>query len=96
MCFVVCGLLLLAPAALAAQAGHIDLQDGLTLLQQFGYAPEFRQNVVTFDANNVPTIRSRGANEDDTSFVQRLEGGVWVRHDMLEALRAVGFASFVE
>jgi hypothetical protein len=85
-----CSVMLLASATAtaAAQSGHIDLQDGLTLAQQFGYAPEFRQNVVTFDANNVPTIRSRGASQDDTSFVHRLEGGLWVRHDLLEALRS--------
>jgi hypothetical protein len=82
--------LLLLPAAASAahQAGHIDLQYGLTLAQQFGYTPDYRQHVVTFDAGNVPSIRSRGASEDDTSFVQRLEGGVWVRHDLLDALRA--------
>jgi len=80
---------LLAPAAaLAAHTGHIDLQEGLTLAQQFGYTPDYRQHVVTFDSANVPTIRSRGANEDDTSFVHRLEDGVWVRHDLLAALRA--------
>jgi hypothetical protein len=80
---------LLAPAAaLAAHSGHIDLQDGLTLAQQFGYTPDYRQHVVTFDPANVPTIRSRGANEDDTSFVHRLEDGAWVRHDLLAALRA--------
>ena len=85
----VCGSLGLAPAAMAtAEAGHIELKDGLTLAQQFGYAPEFRQNVVTFDADNVPTIRSRGASQDDTSFVHRLEDGAWMRHDMLEALQA--------
>jgi len=79
---------LLAPAAaLAAHAGHIDLQDGLTLAQQFGYTPDYRQHVVTFGPGNVPTIRSRGANEDDTSFVHRLEDGAWVRHDLLDALR---------
>ena len=48
---VACSVMLLAPAAMAAvHSGHIDLQDGLTLAQQFGYAPEFRQHVVTFDA----------------------------------------------
>ncbi len=75
-------------ASAASHVGHIDLQDGLTLAQQFGYAPEYRQHVVTFDADNVPSIRSRGASEDDTSFVQRLNGGVWERYDMLGALRA--------
>jgi BNR repeat-containing family member len=82
--------LLLLPAAAwaASQGGHIELQSGATLAQQFGYAPDYRQHVVTFDAGNVPSIRSRGAGEDDTSFVQRLEDGVWVRHDLLEALRA--------
>jgi hypothetical protein len=80
---------LLAPAAApaAGHPGHIDLKDGLTLAEQFGYRPDYRQHVVTFDAANVPSIRSRGASEDDTSFVQRLENGVWMRHDMLEALR---------
>ena len=86
---VTCALALLVPAsALAAShAGHVDLANGLTLAQQFGYAPAFRQNVVTFNAGNAPTIRSRGASQDDTSFVHRLEGGVWMRHDILEALR---------
>jgi hypothetical protein len=81
--------MLLAPASGLASTheGHIDLADGFTLAQQFGYAPEFRQNAVTFDANNVPAIRSRGASQDDTSFVHRLDDGVWVRHDMLQALR---------
>ena len=81
-------LLLPAAASAASHSGHIDLQDGLTLAQQFGYTPDYRQHVVTFDAGNVPSIRSRGASEDDTSFVQRLEDGAWVRHDMLDALRA--------
>ncbi len=86
-----CAWVLLAPSSGSASghAGHIDLADGLTLAQQFGYAPEFRQNVVTFDANNVPSIRSRGASQNDTSFVHRLEGGAWVRHDILQALRDV-------
>jgi hypothetical protein len=80
---------LLAPAAaLAAHTGHIDLKDGLTLAQQFGYSPDYRQHVVTFDDGNVPTIRSRGASEDDTSFVHRLENGAWVRYDLLQALRS--------
>ena len=81
-------LVLPAAASAASHTGHLDLQDGLTLAQQFGYTPEHRQHVVTFDAGNVPSIRSRGASEDDTSFVHRLEGGVWVRHDLLDALRA--------
>jgi hypothetical protein len=85
---VVLAAVLLAPAAaLAAGSGYIVMKDGLTLAQQFGYQPDYRPHVVTFDAANVPSIRSRGANEDDTSFVQRLENGVWVRHDMLDALR---------
>ena len=86
---ITCAWVLLIPASghPASHRGHIDLADGLTLLQQFGYAPEFRQHVVTFDARNVPAIRSRGASQDDTSFVHRLEAGAWVRRDMLQALR---------
>ena len=90
---VVAAVLLAPAAASAAHTGHIDLRDGLTLAQQFGYTPDYRQHVVTFGPGNVPTIRSRGANEDDTSFVHRLEGGAWVRHDLLEctARRLSGF-----
>ena len=85
---VVLAAVLLAPAAaLAGASGAIVLKDGLTLAQQFGYQPDYRQHAVTFDAGNVPSIRSRGANEDDTAFVQRLENGAWVRHDLLQALR---------
>ena len=84
---VLAAVLLVPAAASAAATGSIVLQDGLTLAQQFGYQPDYRQHVVTFDPANAPTIRSRGADEDDTSFVQRLENGVWVRHDLLEALR---------
>jgi len=85
---VVLAAVLLAPAAaFAATSGRIVLKDGQTLAQQFGYQPDYRQHVVTFDADNVPSIRSRGANEDDTAFVQRLENGQWVRHDLLDALR---------
>ena len=80
---------LLPAAAIAAQPDYIVLQDGKTLAQQFDYRPDYRPHVVTFDAANVPSIRSRGASEDDTSFVQRLEGGSWVSHDMLAAIRAV-------
>jgi hypothetical protein len=84
---VLAAVLLVPAAALAAHAGHVDLQDGLTLAEQFGYRPDYRQHVVTFGPGNAPTIRSRGASEDDTSFVHRLDGGAWVRHDLLEALR---------
>jgi hypothetical protein len=84
---VVLATLLLAPAGALAHPGHIDLQDGLSLAAQFGYRPDYRQHVVTFAPGNVPTIRSRGASEDDTGFVQRLEAGAWVRHDLLDALR---------
>jgi hypothetical protein len=80
--------LIVAASALAVgHTGHIDLANGLTLAEQFAYAPEYRQNVVTFDANNQPTIRSRGASQDDTSFVHRLQGGIWIRHDILQPLR---------
>ena len=85
---VVLAAVLFAPvSALAAGPGYVVLKDGLTLAQQFGYQPDYRQHVVTFDAGNVPSIRSRGANEDDTAFVQRLENGAWVQHDLLQALR---------
>ena len=81
-------LALLAPEAATASPGWIVLRPGLTLTEQFGYTPEYTQNVPTFDTRNMPDIRSRSANQHDTRFVHRLEAGVWVRHGFLPALRS--------
>lgn len=85
---VALGLVLLAPGTVTARPGWIVLRPGLTLAEQFGYAPEYTQNAPTFDTRNTPNIRSRSANQHDTSFVHRLEAGAWVRHDCLQALRS--------
>jgi len=85
---VALGLVLLAPGAAAAKPGWIVLQPGLTLAKQFGYAPEYAQNVPTFDSLNAPDIRSRTRDQHETSFIHRLEAGAWVRHDFLQALRS--------
>ena len=79
---------LLAPEAATANPGWIVLKRGLTLAEQFGYAPDYTQNVPTFDRSNAPDIRSRSASQHDTSFVHRLEAGHWVRHDFVQALRS--------
>jgi hypothetical protein len=83
--------LTLAATALLVCAGAanaaIVLQPGLSLAEQFGYVPTYTQSVPAFDSHNAPAIRSRAAGQDDTSFVQRLEGDGWVRHDFLAALR---------
>ena len=78
------GLLLWAGAAQAT----IVLQRGLSLAEQFGYAPAYTQSFPAFDSHNAPALRSRAASQDDTAFVHRLEGDTWVKHDFLVALRA--------
>lgn len=97
--FALAGLLgggAIASAATADGAPFI-FQAGRSVADLFGYRPDYVVNVPAFDANNVPAIRSRNASQDDTSFVERLEGGVWVRHDFIAALRAAypGFARTV-
>lgn len=85
--------LALAASVLLACAGTADaaivLKPGLSLEEQFGYAPDYSRSVPAFDSSNAPAIRSRAASQDDTAFVHRLEGGSWVKHDFLAALRAV-------
>ena len=88
MILAVTVLLWASSAAVAADSGYIELEDGLTLAEQFGYVPDYSQHVVTFAPDGSPTIRSRSASQDRTSFVHRLEGGQWVKHDLLAALRS--------
>ncbi len=89
---VVLGLLAVAPAARAAADGSLVLPLYVstrgTLAAQFGYAPDFTRNIPAFDSGNRPYIRSRTASQDDTSYVNVLEGGVWQRFTILAALEA--------
>jgi MYXO-CTERM domain-containing protein len=54
----------------------------------FGYAPEYTQNVPSFDAHNRAYIRNRGVDIHETSFFHVLEEGVWKERDFLEAVKA--------
>ena len=71
-------------ASAASHAGRIDLRDGLTLAERFG-APSTaaRGQPRRQRAASAAAARQR----DDASFVERLEDGSWVRHDLLDALR---------
>ena len=92
---------LLGAGAMASSAGAdgapFVLQAGRSVADAFGYQPDYPVNVPAFDSHNVPAIRSRNASQDATSFVARLEGGVWVQHDFIAALRAAypGFVGTV-
>ena len=85
---VALSLVLLAPGTATGRPGWIVLRPGLTLAEQFGYAPDYTQNVPTFDSRNAPDIRSRTTSQNDTSFIHRLEAGAWAGHDFLQALRS--------
>ncbi len=63
---------------------------------QFGYRPDYMPNVPSFDAQNRPYIRSRGADMHDTGCFQTLERGAWVQRPFAEAVKAAcfGFESF--
>ena len=102
----VAGVVCAAPGVAKGAAPRVDpptaplvLQTGMTLSQQYGYAPDYVRNVPDFfptttDPVNqlvpagTPFIRSRTADIDRTSFVQTLTGGVWQRFSMLSAIRA--------
>ena len=56
--------------------------------EQFGYYPEYDRNVPTFDSRNVPYIRSRTSDQDDTSHVDTMGTEGWVELDLLAALAA--------
>jgi hypothetical protein len=92
---MLCGLVVLflllgavLPGVASALKAPFTLDPSRTLLEQYGYHPEYTQNVPAFDPQNRPFIRSRLASQDDTSFVHVLEQGAWVKHDFLEALKA--------
>jgi hypothetical protein len=97
--FLVAGLLValtavlgLAGAGIARADGAIELplrvDSTIGLDEQFGYYPEYDRNVPTFDSRNVPYIRSRTSDQDDTSHVDTLGAEGWVELDLLAALAA--------
>lgn len=63
------------------------LQPDRELADLFGYEPEYRPNVTTFDSKGRPYIRSRGRNIDQTSFIHTLRDGKWIEIPFLPALR---------
>jgi hypothetical protein len=84
-----------AALALASPARAADqltlplfISSGGSPLSQFGYAPEYTQNVPAFDSANRPYIRSRNASQDGTSFVHTLDGGAWRELSIVGALTA--------
>jgi hypothetical protein len=79
--------LVLAGTAMALNT-PLNLDPSQTLAEQFDYRPAYTQNIPVFDASNRPYIRSRGASQDDTSYVHVLEDGIWVKYGFLDALGA--------
>lgn len=71
-----------------ALAGPVLVDPARTLAEQFGYDPAYTRNIPGFDAEGRAFIRSRNASQDDTSFVNAFDEGVWQRFDLLGALRA--------
>lgn len=78
----------LGAIAAQANAGPLLIDPTRTLAEQFGYDPPYTRNVPGFDAEGRAFIRSRNASQDDTSFVNTLDGGAWQRFDLLSAVRA--------
>ncbi len=82
-------------SAASGAAGRVDpstaplvLRRGLSLFDQFGYAPSYTRNIPGFDSQDRPFIRSRGSDLHRTSFVHALGDGVWERRGLLAAVRA--------
>ena len=86
---VIAGLAAWPAAASATVSCPIVMKAGEDLSAQFGYRPAYVRNIPSFDAANVPYLRSRTANEDFTSFVQTLSGAKWARRGFLGVVRAL-------
>jgi len=80
--------LLTGPAQAAPLTLPLSVSTQSTLADQFGYAPDYTRNVPAFDSVNRPFIRSRTASQHDTSFVDSLDSGVWVKSSLVSALVA--------
>lgn len=85
---VAAALVLASPASAADQLTlPLFISHAGSPLSQFGYAPEYTQNVPAFDGANRPYIRSRTASQDGTSFVHTLTDAGWEERSILDALR---------
>ena len=81
---------LVIPAAARADvtSAPLVIRPSGGLASQFGYAPQYTRNVPAFDSADRPYLRSRSADPHQTSFVQTLLDGRWVRRPLLAAVRA--------
>jgi tRNA(Arg) A34 adenosine deaminase TadA len=70
-------LVLSGRASVQALDVPVPIRADESLVEQFGYAPDYQCNVVTFDMANRPILRSRNASQNDTLFAGLLEGGIW-------------------
>lgn len=83
------GLLFFAPCAVADPLHlPVPISTAESLLDQFGYAPDYQRHVPVFDAANSPVIRSRTASQHDTRYAEFLENGVWRRSVLDDVLRS--------
>lgn len=85
--FVICTFLFPADAFGQTTGAPFALEPDTELIELFGYAPDYTQNVPSFDVNNSVYIRSRGVDIHETSFFHVLEDGAWHERDFLDAVR---------
>ncbi len=89
--FVVLGA---AAATASAQELPIRIDTRVTLLEQYGYAPDYPLNVPSFDAANCPFIRSRTSSQHITrSALWLVDEHYWLSASLLVAVRRA-FPSF--
>ncbi len=94
ICLLLSALSLTAGAEGARQGpAPLQLLPERSLEDLFDYAPEYTQNIPTFDSNNRPYIRSRTVDLDETGFIHTLRDGKWVVRDFLPAIKQ-DFPSF--
>ena len=82
--------LAVAGTARADEAIELPLRVDSTigLDEQFGYSPDYTQNVPSFDGRNLPYLRSRTSDQDGTSYVDTMGRDGWASLDLLAALTA--------
>ena len=65
----------------------IRIDSASTLLEQYGYAPDYPLNIPSFDSLNRPFVRSRTASQHVTRSVLDLKDGRWVASSLIKTVR---------
>ncbi len=76
-----------APPQARAVDLPIRIDTASTLLEHYGYAPDYPLNIPSFDSQNRPIVRSRTSSQHVTRSVLSLDHGGWAASSLIKAVR---------